>query len=228
MGANCSSGTIIWWEIPLHSFPAHSRWEECLSKDEIARRDRFATSLLRQRFYATRVACRGLLGNLLSRNPAGLEFVVSAHGKPSLRDIGWQFNVTHSEDIMLLAASASYPVGIDVEYVKRRIEIEAVGRRFFLPEEMDAIDGDHRRFLQVWTAKEAVLKALGTGIAGGLEAIRIDLNPVRLGACTLPGGPVSLQALTVHSDYIAALAAVTESKPCVEQQPWPGWERLMN
>jgi len=33
---------------------------------------------------------------------------------------------------------------------------------------------------KLWTAKEAYLKALGTGISGGLDRVEVGLNPLKL------------------------------------------------
>ncbi len=89
-----------------------------------------------------------------------------------------RFNLSHSEGIALLAISRNRNLGIDLERIDDSIEIEEIAERFFTPEECDDLisrAGAARteRFFDLWCCKEAYLKAVGTGISGGLNRCRI-------------------------------------------------------
>jgi 4'-phosphopantetheinyl transferase len=64
-------------------------------------------------------------------------------------------------------------------------------------------------FFQIWTAKEAYLKALGEGIGGGLERVELLLS---LGeAPKFRNLPWSLVYLDLAADYMAAIAVADPS-----------------
>lgn len=96
-------------------------------------------------------------------------------GKPILADphAGYWFNCSSSGDLMLIAGSRSGPVGADVETLERCIPVWEDASREFAPAERAALAGlppsiRPLAFARLWTAKEAVLKAAGTGIVNGL------------------------------------------------------------
>ncbi|MEU7993794.1 4'-phosphopantetheinyl transferase superfamily protein [Micromonospora sp. NPDC049060] len=80
-------------------------------------------------------------------------------------------SVSRADGVVAVAARAAGPVGIDVEWC-RPLPALALAGRWFAPAEAawlagrDA-GGRSRDFLRLWTAKEAVGKALGTGLRGG-------------------------------------------------------------
>lgn len=88
-------------------------------------------------------------------------------GKPYWPGSRWQFNYSHSRDWLALAV-AQQPVGLDIESTAREPRVEALVQRYFHANEQ-ALSTDLCGFLQIWTRKEAVLKAQGLGL-------RIELN----------------------------------------------------
>ena len=96
--------------------------------------------------------------------------------------------------------------------------MEQIAQRFFHPAEADAVLATARRrandaFLRCWTAKEAVLKAYGTGIAASLDAFQVPLAESYEGWVDLSALPSSnrdsrcwLQRLSPCNDYVAAAA----------------------
>lgn len=80
-------------------------------------------------------------------------------------------SVSRADGVVAVAARAAGPVGIDVEWC-RPLPALALAGRWFAPAEAAWLagrvaDGRARDFLRLWTAKEAVGKALGTGLRGG-------------------------------------------------------------
>lgn len=134
---------------------------------------------------ATTVAARAQLIRLLSAY-AGLDSAPTiergTHGKPFAPDLpDLHFNLSHAGHHVLLAFSRDMALGVDLEVVQRRVSLDGIARRFFAPAETLALSGlpeplQHSAFLQLWTHKEAVLKALGIGIGFGLERVEFTLD----------------------------------------------------
>ena len=111
------------------------------------------------------------------------EILRGEHGKPYAPSLpGLDFNLSHAKNHVLLAFARNQPLGVDLERIDRRLALEDLARRFFAPEEADALDrvpADERlpAFLRLWTCKEAVLKAIGAGLSFGLERVVFGLDP---------------------------------------------------
>ncbi|TCO13132.1 4'-phosphopantetheinyl transferase superfamily protein [Kribbella steppae] len=102
-----------------------------------------------------------LAGSLLERT-AVLRHEPS--GRPYVD--GLAVSLSHSRSLVAVAASATGPVGVDVEDVYPR-DVSGLARRWFDPSELEWMAGEADEltaFLQLWTAKEAVGKALGLGL----------------------------------------------------------------
>lgn len=82
-------------------------------------------------------------------------------GKPYLED-GPYFNISHSGHCIGCIVS-EHPVGLDLEE-KRTIPVEDF-KGVFTAEEWDWIQMDQERFYTLWTRKEALLKATGSGFS---------------------------------------------------------------
>lgn len=180
------------WLVSCDALHAHAdAFRASLSPEEIERRDRFVRVEDRERY-----ACaHGLLRRVLSLHtgcaPGELRFIKGLAGKPALdpacvRDAP-AFNLSHSGDWAAIAiAPKGCPVGIDVEETTRETDMLGVARHSFCPGEtaaLEAASDDARAalFFRWWTAKEAVVKAWGTGLSGRMD--RIDCSGWREGAC---------------------------------------------
>ncbi len=94
-----------------------------------------------------------------------------------LLDHRLEFNLAHSGGLALLAVTGRYPVGVDVEHL-RPIEMDSIAGRYFAPDEqalLHPLSGESRRtgFFQVWTRKEAYMKATGVGLYMPLETFAV-------------------------------------------------------
>ncbi len=167
------------WVVPLDvTTDVYAGCEGLLSADEVARANRFVTDQLRRRFVVCRGRLRQLLAACLDTSPEKLAFHYAQWGKPYLSTSGPQFNVSHSADWALVSMSLS-PVGIDLEVPERRINFRAIASQVLSDHERlwwQALPGPDRDLatLQLWVCKEALLKALGLGIADGLQQISFD------------------------------------------------------
>jgi 4'-phosphopantetheinyl transferase len=167
-----------------------------LSADEAARFERLASPVACRRHAVARGTLRALLGSFTGQPPRSVAIETGPSGKPRLADAdGLHFNVSHSGDLALICVSGRGPVGVDVESVRPVPSAGAIARRRFAPvearfvEEGDPAEAD-RRFLLCWTRKEAVVKAIGTGLGVDLRGFTVPL--------TDSGGTVSTAAPSRH------------------------------
>lgn len=113
-----------------------------------------------------RCAAAGLLlwKHIYNKHPERFTVSYNAAGKPSVANAPF-FNLSHSNDFVMLAVSDT-PVGCDIEKLHKTV----LSHHVFHPNELDALsnlpsgDIQNHEFLRLWTAKEAFLKAIGTGI----------------------------------------------------------------
>lgn len=171
------------WYLPLKlSEPDQIRFGAMLDEDESQRAGRLAFPHLRERYIAAHGVMRWLLGRYLGRDPQSLRFTKGPHGKPYLKDVSLQFNLSHSDQHALLAVTRLAEVGIDIEGLERKVEVDGIAKRFFSEaeaQELFELSGSDRRmgFLNLWTRKEAWLKATGIGISEGLNQVEFNCRP---------------------------------------------------
>lgn len=195
---------------------------ETLSPDERERAQRFRFPRDRRRFAAARGALRSLLGRYLACDPACLRFVYGEAGKPALPPAGGgdpplRFNLSHSSEVALIAVSGR-EVGVDVEAINPNLALGHLAARFYSPAEQAwfrSLSPERRplAFYQIWTGKEAFLKAKGLGL--GLPLDRFDVLPEQGGpsllcGCRWDAGEVdrwALRPLQPGAGYAGAVAA---------------------
>ena len=161
------------------------------------RRFRFAPDA---RDYA---AAHALLRHALSlsgdRTPAEWQFEKTSAGKPLLigdRADRAAFSLSHTRGMVTCAVTSGAEVGVDVECVDRDVDGDEIAARFFAPAEAAQlldVRGDARRdrFFDLWTLKEALVKALGRGMAVSLKSLAFTVGA---------GGDIRLDAPDVDPD----------------------------
>lgn len=190
--------------------------EALLNEAERGRSSLFMTVLLRQRFTAARARLRALLGTHLGRDPRSLVFVENEFGKPRLIDRpDIHFSLSHSQDQALLAVSEGLEIGADLERV-RSVDHLGLARRYFHPHEVAAIERDsdpQAAFFRIWTLKEAVVKALGTGLSLPLDEFEVSIAGARPEMVIPPAGSAPAWWLYLApGDYCRALAAPVDGE----------------
>lgn len=164
---------------------------ELLSQRE---RDRLSTirhPLTRFHFQRGRTMLRVMLAKHLGGNPSDIPLTVNAHGKPVLADHSLHFNVTHTEGVLGFVIGTT-PVGIDAERTQSNRDLPGLVNRYFstaeqaqfaaLPAELQPA-----AFLRGWTCKEALLKAIGTGMRD-VQNCTVELDPREPAKVFVPTG----------------------------------------
>jgi 4'-phosphopantetheinyl transferase len=230
-----SPGVVHVWRAHLDDSPLQAaRYRANLSAEECARAERYRVPHAKNQFIATRGILRSLLSYYVGLPAVNLRFATNLQGKPTLADpisLPFQFNVSHTKGMALLAVTVEHAVGIDVEQLDRTVSDHDIAARYFSPREsayLSSLSPEHRtqEFLTYWTCKEAYLKMRGIGLSGGLSQCEITLDPDGLKAdVALMDGPsqkdeCSLFRVNAGHTHIGALAVAC---PSVEVSYWD-WE----
>jgi 4'-phosphopantetheinyl transferase len=161
--ARLAIGEVHVWRLTGPSF-------DLLSESERERAEKFRSEPARTAFATGRAGLRQAAAIYSGIDPRDLVISQKPEGKPFFENLDLHFNLSHS-DGEIVAAFSEAPVGIDIESPGRSRDFHGIARRFFHPDEAALISGESD-FLRVWTAKEAMLKLAGTGLAGGLHEAR--------------------------------------------------------
>lgn len=190
---------------------------DLLSPDERARAHRFQFDLHRLRFVACRARLRMLLAHYTASDARRISFVSNRHGKPALGGAlsasGIQFNVSHSEDLAVLAFSLGFRIGVDVEWARPSEWQDQIARNHFSADEYRFYAATppayrYRVFFSCWTRKEAYLKAIGKGLSFPMKQVSTGLPNARSVLASASGSRRwSMQAFTPAPGYVAALVA---------------------
>jgi 4'-phosphopantetheinyl transferase len=152
-----------------------------LSDQELARAETFRTQVHRRRFIIGRGALRCVLGDLMDRDPAALQILDGKpFGKPAVVG-GPAFNLSHSDGHLLIGIAPEGRLGVDVEVARQIVDVmdlaldccstqERIGLLKLAP-----ADRSHA-FLRIWTLKESLLKAIGTGLSAPPNQVSMALS----------------------------------------------------
>lgn len=206
-----------------------------LDAQERARADRFRFERHRRWFIRSHAALRRELAGRLGTAPEAVVLATTARGKPVLDGtpaIALHFNLSHSDALACIALGDA-PLGIDVETWPHRLMHDVAGVDELIDTTCTADEAAllratpaterPRRFLQLWTRKEACLKAWGTGIgAVPLDSVEVGWSAGRIAptaaitALLAAAAPPSLWLTTrIEPDRIASLAVTTPTTPTV-------------
>jgi phosphopantetheinyl transferase len=199
-----------------------------LSPVEQARADAIRVPAVRTEFMAGRGLLRCLLAAAIGGDPAGVLLETKQNGKPYLAAPSTvEFNVSHSEGLILVALSRAAAVGVDVEFVSEEFgeaeEFIGIAQESFHAGEFSVISrtppGPERllAFYGAWTRREAVAKADGRGIASLLKyevfradefgECRVSLSGSRDGSADNGDVDYFVQTPEVGPHHLAALAS---------------------
>ncbi len=170
----------VWLAVPeaIRDRARLDAYRELLSPEELVRYRRFRFERHRHAFLVSHALLRCTLSRYADVAPQAWGFVENEHGRPEIatpaRVPPLRFNLSHTEALCACAVTLTRDLGVDVEtHTRRRVNLE-VADRFFTDEESRALRelAPHEqpgRFLELWTLKEAYIKARGMGLALSLR-----------------------------------------------------------
>lgn len=180
---------IAVWTVDLSAVP-ESLWQcliDLLDASEAAQARRFAFEQHRRQY----TAAHGLKRLMLSAasadqvNCRDWRFEIGAYGKPRVAQRpDLKFNLSHCAGRVACALARGVELGLDVETLDRHAPMEVAGC-YFAPAELAwlrALPEPERPagFFQLWTLKEAYIKATGLGLSQPLQDFAFALDPPRV------------------------------------------------
>lgn len=173
-----------------------TRWRDYLTVAEHARMARFVFAKDQTRYTICRSRMRRILGQYTETPPRDIAFTVMGRDKPVLAGANSQrveFNLTHTDGLACLAITHGHAIGVDLERT-RTIEDDFIAYALNPAEHarVTAVAAADREpaFFRYWTAKEAYLKAIGTGLWQSLKTFDVDVpltsTPGEFAHCNLP------------------------------------------
>jgi 4'-phosphopantetheinyl transferase len=180
-----STGAVHLWAWDYECSPDNlNRYITLLSLDERIRMQRFRFERDRVCYCVSHAILRILLGRYLCVMPSSISFDQNEFGKPKLAQAlvvpELAFNLSHRNQVGLLAIADGLAVGVDIEEVLP-IEYETIERYFSTREQSSLAalaDADRLEgFYNCWTKREAILKAEGLGLNMRPDAFDVSLSP---------------------------------------------------
>ena len=157
---------------------------------------------------AQHLAGRALLRSALEHwtgLPAGSHRLrVREGGKPECLD-GPAISLSHDATSVACTIAAGGEVGVDVQHVAPQRRVVDIARHYFSQAENAWLDNaPPDAFYMLWVLKEAYLKALGSGLAGGLGSLECRIEPPAIKAQT--AAPAALALYAVGDAYVGIAA----------------------
>ncbi|WP_033295776.1 4'-phosphopantetheinyl transferase family protein [Amycolatopsis jejuensis] len=223
---------VVRWSEPLLADERHLK---LLDEPERGRYDAYRLEIDRRRFLTGRVLAKTLVAERLGGTAESVRFDATCadcgkpHGRPRVPGANLVLSISHSGNLIGVAATDGVPVGLDVETANRKADASLVDYALS-PPEREAVAGlsdDERAaaFFVYWTRKEAVMKATGKGLKIPLQSItfsRFDA-PAELVASTdaaLDPARTRLADLKATEGHRAAVAALTAEPLVVTEEHW--------
>lgn len=129
----------------------------------------------------------------LNVSPESIELKKHEHGKPYIYGAdNWHFNISHTDGMIGIAVSDE-PVGIDVESIGDA-DLR-IAKRFFTVSEnyyIESAECKDKRFLEIWTKKEAYLKYIGKGLSFSLRTFDVFSLPCAMESFEKDGYMISV------------------------------------
>ncbi|MGF7082588.1 4'-phosphopantetheinyl transferase family protein [Mucilaginibacter sp. UYCu711] len=139
------------------------------------------------------------------------EIAYNDYQRPYFND-GFDFNISHSGNRVIACATLTGKVGIDIELMK---PVDLNYDDYFTPAEQQhirAAQNPNVEFSKYWTRKEAVLKAVGTGVHTPLLDIDVSADEV-----SYQGETYFLSAIDIDPNYSGCIAHTVKQKITIEK-----------
>ena len=184
----CQREGVHVWYIDKSRFSKEQilNFRKFLSEEEKTKADRFHFEKDQTRYIISHGILNQLIANYLNIKLTDLSFEKNKKQKPFITGYPHlQFNLTYSLDYILIAfrfcpqnqlEHSNMQIGVDVEDVTRSIDIELIIKDYFTFEEQNEIlsaPSPASVFFKLWTRKEALVKATGTGLTNQLKTYNL-------------------------------------------------------
>jgi 4'-phosphopantetheinyl transferase len=160
----------------------HEFAPDIVSADEHACANAFAFAALKHDYLLRHRLLRLVLARHLRCEPADIVFLKNSQGKPYLKNTPLHFNLSSSNEHILIGVHPTHPIGVDIETMKPLDDMKSILDIIASKEEQALFHTlspaqQSLAFYQLWSRKEAVLKALGTGFHTDASSITLSFIP---------------------------------------------------
>lgn len=187
----------VWMVAPeaVSSAAQLAEYRALLSADERDRCRRYLFENSRRQFVIGRALLRTTLSQYVDRDPCAWTFAPGSHGRPELIDAKGmpplRFNISHTVGLVVVAVGLGGELGVDVEDVRRTTRAPEFAAEFLAGPEREVLAAANpadrsARFFELWTLKEAYLKARGLGLSLPLDTFWFRIEQSRIVASFLP------------------------------------------
>ncbi len=203
---------VRWLEIDRIGSADWRRLESVLDGTERAQAARFRRDEDRRASIAAHGLTRLVLSEWAPVPPEAWRFAAAAGGKPRIAQpmagSPLFFNLSHTARLVAVAVTSAGEVGLDIEATADDRLNAAVADDLFSPAEAEWLAGRPmaergEAFAGLWTLKEAIVKALGGGLAQTLAAFTVTLDPPAVSGLS---GPWLLRRFRPMPGHVGALA----------------------
>lgn len=212
-------GNILPDEDGWDNLSRHECWT-LLNEEEKQRALQFSRLDLQKKFVKTRGVLRQILASYLDLKPQKIIIKTAKYGKPYLTNDALNFNLSHTGNQFVIAVSDTGNIGIDIEQYRDRKSISGLVEKCFSKIERDYWNNLSEQqknimFYRFWVRKESFVKAVGRGIALGLD--QCIVNPEEqdyfLEIPSEYGQASSWRIIDIPIDNNSPCAAVIKNKP---------------
>ena len=218
------------WCICMNQFDNHVEpMTSILSPIELQRAERFRYPHHRRRYIVFHGLLRKLLADYTKIESDKIIFRYNQYGKPFLSkrtcEEKIRFNISHSNEYALFAFAYEREIGVDIQQIYEIADMDKVAEQIFSPNEitfLQLLSNSEKKeaFFQLWTRKEAYIKATGLGFSAELVSIDISSNllnsslQISTGNCSADSNGWIVHDLNPVPGYAAAFAIEGDAEVC--------------
>ena len=222
---NLPEDEIHIWQVRLSDVAPAALTQQALAwlqAREIVRYERLVQKRHRLEFLLGKWLTRICLREYTRLAMGDWQFIDNAYGKPQPRGgLSVQapfFNLSHSNGRAVMAVSRTPELGVDIEFTGRKRRVAKIAHRYFADEEIRTLlalpdSAQQSRFYELWSLKEAYIKARGLGLAIPLRSFAYTFSPNRVNLNEMPRGSSAhwrWQIWQLHTGLPYALALAVQ------------------
>ena len=94
---------------------------------------------------------------------------------------GIQFNVSHSGEFVFMGFAYEKRIGVDIEKINLSFQYQCISDKFLSKKEIEDINKSKNieKFYNLWTAKEAYVKAIGIGLFKEFKSFSVSEDIIK-------------------------------------------------
>lgn len=217
------SGIHLWFSFidEINDEPLLAKYLTLLPRIERDILQRFHFPQHKKRYLVGRALARSVIAESINIAPQSIVFEREAYGRPYIvqpdKSRTIDFNLSYTDGLVALALYMEGKVGVDVENINNDIDVMTIAGTYFSTAEREELNNlpdsgaQKERFYELWTLKEAYLKASGLGL-------NTSLNRVCCASIKRTAGPLqkfALQPDSMRSCQVGLFDPSTQHKAAI-------------